>query len=181
MSEEAEILKLVCRRLEAAAIPYMITGSMAANLYAVPRMTRDIDVVIEAQSGDIPKMTELFKQDFYVDRESISEAIQRQGMFNIPHNESVVKIDFIIRKNSSYRELEFQRRRAVPFESERIWVVSPEDLILSKLFWAKDSLSEMQLKDVKNLLSAVKNLDNAYLAQWTQTLGLEEVYRKAVL
>ena len=50
MSEESEVLKEVCRRLEAADISYMLTGSVAANFYAVPRMTRDIDIVIEVKS-----------------------------------------------------------------------------------------------------------------------------------
>ena len=47
VAEELELLKLVCQRLEEAGIAYMLTGSLAANFYAVPRMTRDIDIVIE--------------------------------------------------------------------------------------------------------------------------------------
>ena len=60
MSEESEVLKEVCRSLERADIPYMITGSIAANFYAVPRMTRDIDVVIEIHKADVNKITDLF-------------------------------------------------------------------------------------------------------------------------
>ena len=178
MSEESEVLKEVCRRLEGAGIPYMITGSIAANFYAVPRMTRDIDIVVEIHKEDINKITDLFKDDFYIERESISEAIEKQGMFNILHNEYVIKIDFIVRKESSYRKLEFQRRHSVAFEGQRMFIVSPEDLILSKLFWARDSLSEMQLGDVRNLLGMVKDIDFKYLEQWVQSLGLEEVYPK---
>jgi len=47
MSEELEVLKEVARRLKQAAIPYDFTGSIAANFYTVPRMTRDIDIVVE--------------------------------------------------------------------------------------------------------------------------------------
>ena len=46
MSDEIDILKLVCQCLEQVDIPYMLTGSFAANFYAVPRMTRDIDIVM---------------------------------------------------------------------------------------------------------------------------------------
>ena len=46
MSDELDVLKLVTARLEAAGIPYMVTGSMVANFYTTPRMTRDIDLVI---------------------------------------------------------------------------------------------------------------------------------------
>lgn len=178
VGEEFEILKMVCQRLEKAGIPYMITGSIASNLYAVPRMTRDVDIVIQIKNEDAGRMTEIFKQDFYVDQDSIEEAIERQGMFNIIHNQYVFKVDFIIRKNSAYRELEFQRKRQTEMEGVPIWVVAPEDLILSKLFWAKDSLSELQLGDVRNLLGTLKDLDRRYLEKWVHELGLEAVYGK---
>lgn len=178
MSEEAEVLKEVSRRLEEASIPYMITGSIAANFYAVPRMTRDIDFVIEIHREDVESIVDLFKDNFYIDRESVSEAVEKRGMFNVLHNEYVIKIDFIVRKESTYRKLEFGRKRPAEFEGQKIWIVSPEDLILSKLFWAKDSLSEMQLGDVRNLLGMVKNIDFPYLEKWVQSLGLEHVYEE---
>ena len=178
MAEELEVLKMVSQRLEKAGIPYMITGSVASNFYAVPRMTRDVDIVIQIKKEDAGRMTEIFKQDFYVDRDSIEEAVEKRGMFNIIHNQYVFKVDFIIRKDSPYRELEFQRRRKTEVEGVPMWVVTPEDLILSKLFWAKDSLSELQLGDVRNLLEAPGGLDQRYLEKWVRELGLEEVYAK---
>lgn len=178
MTEELEILKMVCQKLEKAKIPYMITGSMAANFYAVPRMTRDVDIVIEIQKEDGTRLFEAFKDDFYIDQDSVMEAIDRHSMFNIIHNESVFKVDFIIRKESAYRELEFQRRRRVEVEGISLWVVTPEDLILSKLFWAKESLSELQLGDVRNLLRNLRDLDKDYLKKWVRDLGLEDIYAR---
>ncbi len=178
MSEESEVLKDVCRRLESAKISYMITGSIAANFYAVPRMTRDIDIVIEIFAKDIDRMPALFKSDFYIEGESVAEAIKEHGMFNILHNRYVIKIDFIILKIIPYRTLEFQRRRPADFEGQKIWIVSPEDLILSKLFWAKDSFSEMQIGDVKNLLRMVHNLDRVYIEKWIEPLGLSAIFQK---
>ncbi|NGX27342.1 MAG: hypothetical protein K940chlam6_01276 [Chlamydiae bacterium] len=177
MPVEIDVLKLVCHRLEQADIPYMLTGSLAANFYVVPRMTRDIDIIIEIQKFDVDRLFQIFQEDFYIDKDSIYEAIEYQGMFNIIHNNSVLKIDFIIRKDISYRDTEFKRRHRVQFENSPIWIVAPEDLILSKLFWAKDSLSDMQLKDVKNLLS-LKNLDKAYIDKWVQKLNLEHIYER---
>lgn len=176
VAEELEVLKMVCLRLEKAGIPYMITGSTASNLYAVPRMTRDIDIVIQIKKEEASRLVEIFKNDFYIDRDSIEEAVGKRGMFNIIHNEYVFKVDFIIRKDSAYRELEFQRRRRMEMEGVPISVVAPEDLILSKLFWAKDSSSELQLGDVRNLLGTLKDLDRGYLEKWVHELGLEEIY-----
>ena len=63
VSEELEVLKEVTRRLEESAIAYMITGSMAANFYATPRMTRDIDIVVELSGEDIDRLVAVFEKD----------------------------------------------------------------------------------------------------------------------
>ena len=179
MIDELGVLKIVIERLDSAGIRYMITGSIAANFYATPRMTRDIDIVIDVEENDIDRLVSLFSEDFYIDRDMIKYAIHNRRMFNIIHNEGVVKVDFIIRKNIEYREVEFERRCLTDFEGLAIYVTSPEDLILSKLEWAKDSLSEMQIRDVKNLLMT-SELDMDYIRDWVRRLGLEEIFRKAL-
>jgi hypothetical protein len=63
MTEELKVLKILTGRLEAAGIAYMVTGSMAMNYYAVPRMTRDIDVVVDLSAGDADRLCELFEPD----------------------------------------------------------------------------------------------------------------------
>ena len=178
VAEEFEVLKVVCQRLEKGRIPYMITGSIASNFYAVPRMTRDIDIVVEIKKEDGTRLQNIFQDDFYIDSETVTEAIEKRGMFNAIHNEYVFKVDFIVRKDDPYRALEFQRRQQVEIEGVLMWVVTPEDLILSKLWWAKDSLSELQLGDVRNLLRTLKDIDKGYLEKWVHSLHLEEVYAK---
>lgn len=183
MTDELKVLSLVCQRLETANIPYMLTGSWAAHFYQVPRMTRDIDLVIEVLNPDADRLFQLFQDEFYVlSKETIKEVIERQGMFNIIHNETLFKVDFIIRKNSLYRKTEFARRQRLKLltseETVEVWVVSPEDLIVSKLFWAKDSLSSLQLRDVKSLISSIPKLDKNYIEEWVQKLQLNHVYEK---
>ena len=176
MTQELQILKFVCDQLESAKIPYMLTGSLASHFYAVPRMTRDIDIVIETIHLNIDRFFRMFQTDFYLTKNTIVEAIENEGMFNIIHNQFVFKIDFIIRKTSAYRLAEFQRRRRLQLNHFETWVVSLEDLILSKLFWAKDSLSQLQLNDVKHLLAANSNIDERYLNIWVKELELQALY-----
>ena len=45
--KQLEFMKQIAERLDTAHIRYMLTGSMAMAIYSVPRMTRDIDLVIE--------------------------------------------------------------------------------------------------------------------------------------
>ena len=90
-------------------IPYMVSGSVAMNYYSVPRMTRDIDIVIEID--DIESFFNVFKKEYYINKETISEAIKERFMFNIIHLKEAMKIDFIIRKDSEYRKIEFKRKK----------------------------------------------------------------------
>lgn len=177
---EIEILKLVVTRLTSARIPYMVTGSIAANFYTTPRMTRDIDIVIEVEEKDAETLYSLFSSNFYVDKQAIKNAIHNKQIFNIIHNVEVVKVDFIIRKDTNYRDLEFKNRRCIVWEGQEIFVASPEDLILSKLFWARESLSEIQLRDVRNLFRTSPNLDRGYIEKWVRELKLDEVYNEVI-
>ncbi len=179
MSEELEVLKIVTRRLREAGINYMISGSIAANYYTIPRMTRDIDIVIELNESDIDKFVGIFEDDFYVNRETVVNEVCRQGMFNLIYNRYVIKIDFIIKKSSAYQQAAFSRRKQVLIEQSPMWFVSAEDLVISKLIWAKESHSEMQLKDVGNLIETVDNLDLKYIDNWVRELDLEQIYKEA--
>ncbi|MBI2361452.1 MAG: hypothetical protein HYV04_21510 [Deltaproteobacteria bacterium] len=178
VSEELEVLTEVARRLEQAGIAYMVTGSIAANFYTVPRMTRDIDIVVELSERDVSRFIPLFAKDYYLDPEAVDRAVKAKGMFNLIHTEYVIKVDFVVRKDSPYRRKEFSRRKKVSVDDRFLYVVAPEDLILSKLDWAKDSKSEVQMTDVRNLLRSVAGLDRRYLVRWAKQLGVESLYRE---
>jgi len=177
VTEELDVLKMVATRLTASDIPYMVTGSMAANYYAVPRMTRDIDLVVELSSGDADRLAILF-EDFYLDPDAARTAIAARTSFNAIHTASVVKVDFMVRKDSEYRREELRRRRRVMLDDIPIFIVTPEDLIISKLDWARDTRSPVQMADVRNLLAAVPGLDTNYMARWIAHLGLDDLYRE---
>jgi hypothetical protein len=173
VNEELEVLAIVAERLETASIPYMLSGSMAMNFYAQPRMTRDLDLVIELSLQDAARIVELFEPEFSCDLDEIREAITRQRIFNLIHIEKVVKVDFVVRKSNPFRLQEFRRRRRVLLDKTALWIVSPEDLVLSKLFWAKDTYSELQLRDVRNIIASINDLDWPYVEGWAAELGIE--------
>jgi hypothetical protein len=178
VSEELQVLKEVARRLDRAKIAYMVTGSIATNFYTVPRMTRDIDIVIELSEEDLSRFIALFESDYYLEPETVRDAVKNRGMFNIIQNEYVIKVDFVLRKHNPYRRKEFSRRKKVFIDGQKLYLVAAEDLILSKLVWAKDSKSELQLADVRNLLKSLKRLDRRYLGRWARGLGIESLYHE---
>jgi hypothetical protein len=178
MQNELDIVRDVSQRLDRAAIAYVLTGSMAMNYYAQPRMTRDIDVVIALAPADADKVVNLFRPDYYLSAEAVRDSILSESIFNLIHNESVIKVDCIIRKNTPYRHAEFDRRKQISIDNFSTWIASKEDLILSKLFWAKDSRSEIQIRDVKNLIAA--GCDISYIENWTRKLDLLNLWQEVI-
>ena len=176
MQNELDIVRDVSMRLEQAGLAYMLTGSMAMNYYAQPRMTRYIDLVVALTPEDTDAVVRLFTPDYYVSRDAIGSAIAQESLFNLIHQESVIKVDCLIRKSTPYRRAEFERRQRITIEDFSTWITSKEDLIISKLWWAKDSHSELQLRDVKNL--AGTGYDRDYVARWTQELGLSNLWQE---
>jgi hypothetical protein len=170
MATELDVLRIVAERLEELQVPSMLTGSFALAYYATPRMTRDLDMVVALRPEHVDRLLAAFAQDFYVDADTAREAVVAERLFNLMHLESGIKVDFIVRKSTEYRRVEFDRRRWVDLAGVHTWIVSREDLILSKLIWALDSGSELQLRDVRALLW--QNVDRNYLQQWAPRLGV---------
>ena len=156
----------------------MVTGSLALAVWAIPRMTRDIDVVVEVGPADAQRLVGLFAGDCVLDEDAVQDAVARRGMFNVIHTEWIVKADFIVRKDSAYRKVELDRRRWLDVTGTAIAFVSPEDLILSRLVWGEDSHSELQRNDVRQLVESVADLDWGYLRTWAVGLGVQDALER---
>lgn len=172
MDEQFEFLRSVVQRLDTASIPYMLTGSLALAVWARPRMTRTVDLVIEADVEAVQRLVAAFSVDCYVSAEAATAAAVDRSMFNVIQLSSLLKADFILRRDDSFEHTKFDRRRSVDMDGLLLAVISPEDLILSKLQWAQLSGSARQLDDVRLLLRDVEGLDRAYLAEWAAVLDL---------
>jgi hypothetical protein len=132
----------------------MLTGSLAMSFYARPRMTRDIDLVVALEEATAEELTSTLGADYHADSGAIAAALRGGRPWNIIHMPSVVQIDLIPRKDSPYRHVEFERRRRVELAGVTLWIVSIEDLILSKLEWSRETRSEQQRHDVGLLLGS---------------------------
>lgn len=171
MKNELDVVRDISETFEELGVPYMLTGSLAMNYYATPRMTRDIDIVVELEPDLVARLVARLEPEYYVPVERARRAAAERTMFNVIHQESVIKVDCIVRKESEYRRVEFERRQSISVAGFRTVIVSKEDLVLSKLVWAKDSRSELQLGDVKNLLSTGYDVD--YVELWAGRLGVD--------
>ena len=168
------LLKLVISRLEKLEIPYILTGGLAVSFWGFPRTTHDIDIVIDAQEKDKNKIIKIFEKDFYISDIAVSQAIAQRFTFNIIHNKSGLKIDFWLSKNDSYKILEFKRRLKKKIFGKDIYIISPEDLILGKLLWYKESQSSRHLEDIKSIFDISKP-DLNYIKDWAERQSTIEI------
>lgn len=85
----------------------------------------------------------------------------------------ISELDLLLEVARRLEEAEFARRRRIEIAGRSLWIVSKEDLILSKLDWARQSQSERQLSDVENLLATEADME--YLKTWSQKLNLTDM------
>jgi hypothetical protein len=171
---ELDVLKDISNKLEEAKFDFMLSGSLAMSYYAQPRMTRDIDLVVQLSRASSSLLYDILREDYYISKEAIDEALGNESMFNAIHREAIVKVDFIVRKGEEYRIVEFGRRKKIHLGDMTTYIVSVEDLIISKILWMKGSGSELQRKDIVNLLKV--KTDEDYMETWLRKLGLHEIY-----
>jgi hypothetical protein len=161
-------------------LPYMVVGSIASMTYGEPRMTNDMDMVIDILYSDAQKIEQLFpiEQYYCPPIEVLKNEIIQKGQFNLIHQNTGLKIDLMIRKNNPHSIEEFNRKQLVPFVSGKsIYMATPEDIIIKKLIFYRDGGSEKHLTDIRGILTDMK-IDSLYLTSWIEKLNLQIEYKK---
>ena len=180
MSQQ-ELLKKVIHLFEQIGIQYMITGSVVSSLQGEPRSTHNIDMVIVIQRLKVDDFVKFFPSaDFYLDKESIFEGINKQSMFNLIDLKGGDKVDFWMLTNEPFDRSCFSRKYSEEFMGIKMKVSSPEDTILAKLKWAKLSGgSEKQFIDALRVYEVqYEKLDIDYIEHWVKKLRVESLWKR---
>jgi hypothetical protein len=169
--------------LDAAGVPFMIAGSFASTAHGLPRTTQDLDVVIDppGEAAVHALVQSMSPQQCYVDPDAAYDALRRRSMFNVIDLASGWKVDFIIRKNRTFSRSAFERRIPMTLLDVPVFVATPEDTIIAKLEWSRDSGgSERQRRDIAGILATTgQELDRAYVERWVKELDLGEEWLAA--
>ncbi len=174
MTSQENFLEKLIKKLNEQNIPYMLSGSVSSSLHGQPRATNDADIVIAPAEEQLIAFVKSLSDDYYVNPDAAHEAFKNNSAFNVVDIQNSWKADFIIRKNRPFSREEFQRRRKADIMGLDVWVVSPEDLILSKLEWAKNSESGQQYRDALGVATVqYDRLDHDYLYKWAKELKVE--------
>lgn len=172
-----EVIAAVVQALDAAGIEYAITGSVASGLHGEPVTTQDVDVIVRMNEQEARTFSQALPTRFYRNEESLVDAARNGGFVNVIDMDTVFKVDVSVVPLTPFHRNVFQRRQALEFEpgGRQFDVVSPEDIILMKLAWRKDTQSAKQWE---NALSVARvqgaRMDWKYLFEQAKNLGIEE-------
>lgn len=177
-----DLLGRLVAALDAAAIPYMLTGSYASSIHSIPRATRDIDIIIFPNRDQLTRFIEsLPPSSYHSDLQDALDSLRRRSQFNIIDYATGWKIDFIIPPFDEFNVEEFERRVLIDADGLRLSVVSPEDIVIAKLLWAKAGESERQIEDAATVIRVqASKLDIAYVETWVRRLDLDDQWRLAL-
>ena len=159
-------------RLDSAGIPYFVTGSEALALWGFGyRQTNDMDVVVDLAVDAYERVLRpAFEPDYLVN--DLVRTVRRwQGA--VIHTREIVKVDLVIRDEDPWGREAFGRRVRVDDSALGwVWVSTSEDLLLAKLEWTALDQSELQLRDIRQILRFAPALDLAYVERHVAALGL---------
>lgn len=161
--------------LDQLKIPYIVTGALAVSFYGLPRTTHDIDLVIELKQKHVTPLVKAFSQDFYIESQAVQEAISRSSVFNVIDPQSGLKIDFWIARLETFDRERFRRRHQETVFDHSLWLPSPEDVILSKLLWYKETKIDKHFVDAKGVWEMMEgSLEMPYLQEWAGRLSVAD-------
>ncbi len=179
----SELFLLFARRLQAAGIDYMVTGSAASMAYGEPRMTMDVDLVVALSGSAVDALVRAFPlEEFYCPPPEVirvEAARSLRGHFNLIHNESGFKADIYVMGDDRLQAWAFQRRRTLDVDGGTLQVAPPEYVVVRKLEYYREGGSEKHLDDIRGVLrQSGELLDHGVLARWIEDLGLESAWAR---
>jgi len=164
--------------LDSAGVGYVLTGSLVSSLQGEPRATHDVDLVIEVDARVVDRLVATFGVPrYFIDEVAARTALEERGMFNLLDTSTGDKVDFWALTDSEFDLSRFGRRTLSTAFGPEVYVTTPEDTILQKLKWARDSGgSERQFRDALGVYELQWGiLDERYLDEWAQRLDVVEL------
>ena len=181
---EPNLFMIFISRLNKLAVRYMVTGAVAIVIYGEPRLTHDIDVVVDLNPEDAEKLVQAFpSEEFYCPPiEVIKLEIHRplRGHFNLIHYETGFKADIYALGQDELHHWAITKRKSFEMEGEPIWLAPPEYVILRKLEYYREGGSEKHLTDIANMLEiSSEDINFEELQNKIKDYGFQKEWQKA--
>lgn len=177
-----DLFQIYISRLNSLGVRYMVTGSVATIIYGEPRLTHDIDLVIELSAVGINDFISAFPfEEFYCPPAEIVllEMNRRQrGHFNLIHHMTGFKADIYMCGQEKLHRWALENRKNIDIFEKNCWVAPIEYVILRKLEYYREGQSEKHLQDIAGMLALSNDqIDFNFLEKKIQEMRLEKEWR----
>jgi len=167
-------------RLASLGVPYMVTGSTAGILYGEPRMTHDVDIVVQLTQRDVPRFVDAFPdEEFYCPPAEVLAIEVRRGMrghCNLIHHATGFKADIYLASDELHAWA-LTRRRTLVLDGRDVAVAPVEYVIVRKLEYYREGRSSKHVRDIRGMLEiSDADLDHGALDRWIDRLGLRPIW-----
>jgi hypothetical protein len=130
---------------------------------------------------DVAKLEKHFPEaDFYMDKDDFIQAIEEKRMANVIDVKCGDKIDFWVLSGHPFNIESFNRKVQEDFMGIKVNFPTPEDVILLKLKWSKESGgSKKQIQDARGVYEVYRDkLDVKYIEKWVEELGISDLWEE---
>jgi hypothetical protein len=170
MSDEAVLA--VIRVLKDKGIPYMVVGSLAGNLYGIPRATQDADFVIQLGDTSIRDVVHSLGPGFRLEPQLSFETVTMTQKFLVHAPTGPFQIELFLLTDDPFDQSRFKRRMVMPLFGDTAVDATAEDMIVQKLRWAR----RKDLDDLVNIISMQNDrLDWPYIEKWCRDHGTTDL------
>lgn len=177
-----EFVLRVIDALDRLNVPYVAVGSFAVNVYTAPRSTKDADFVVQMDRLPINALVAAVGPDFTFDPQMSFESVTLTPRYKIKHREAVFSVEFFGLTDDPHDRARFDRRVAGKIADRTAYVLSPEDVIVTKLRWAVRAKRPKDASDVGNVLAAqVGRLDLDYVRRWCDEHGTRSLFEQLLV
>ena len=182
---EHDLIQVFINRLNKLAVQYMVTGAVAATIYGEPRLTHDIDLVIDLRLQDIERFINAFPlEEFYCPPAEVvrlETGRPQRGHFNLIHHETGLKADIYASGRDSLQKWGLANRKAVLIGGENVWLAPPEFVILRKLEYYREGGSEKHLRDIAGMLELSRDeIDFVLLESKVRDMSLKKEWEESL-
>ena len=171
MNVESVTLRVI-DALSAAGIPFMLVGSFSSNFYGIPRSTKDADFVVQLEEGQLERLGGQLGPDFNLDPQLCFETNTGTFKHLVELKGKPFKAELFIVSGDPHDQERWRRRREVALLGRRVCLPSPEDVVITKLRWARSKDKD----DVRDVIAVQHGqLDWTYIHQWCDRHGTRDV------
>lgn len=161
--------------LDSFGIRFHLTGGVTSAAYGEPRMTQDVDLVIDpdAASRHIEGLMQALRASrFLFDEQTFCNAVNTGGMFQLLDEEVLLKLDVYVREMIP-GELDRSVVKEV-FPGRSMPIVSLVDAVISKLVWVRKG-SHKSRRDLRILFKTCSRSQQEEVENHACKLNLHEL------